>query len=204
MPQADFTRESEGVRRVYSRRFYGGDRYQRSRPAPMPAITPEKSSPTEYKSSIPSEPIPKMALDIPVTEGVEEPIREYTDPRDFLPVRDRSEFYDPKSELTTRSSAVSEENGSENYALREASVYPDVKVEQGKEAAPDDTPSDTESPMTDDAGEDNTENTEAFSLSLRNMTLEDMMLTGLLMMGSSGEYDDEIMLILGLILMIGA
>lgn len=40
--------------------------------------------------------------------------------------------------------------------------------------------------------------------SLRSMTLEDMMLTGLLMLGSSGEYDDEIMLILGLILMIGA
>lgn len=40
--------------------------------------------------------------------------------------------------------------------------------------------------------------------SLRSMTLEDMLLTGLLMLGSSGEYDDEIMLILGLILMIGA
>lgn len=204
MPQADFTKESEGVRRVYSRRFYGGDRYQRSRPAPMPAITPEKSSPTEYKSSIPSEPIPKMALDIPVTESVEEPIREYTDPRDFLPVRDRSEFYDTESKFPTRSSAVSKENGSENDALREVSVYPDVKVEQGKEGAPDDTPSDTESPKTEDDTGENAENTEVFSLSLRNMTLEDMMLAGLLMMGSSGEYDDEIMLILGLILMIGA
>ncbi len=42
------------------------------------------------------------------------------------------------------------------------------------------------------------------SLSMRNMTFEDMMLTGLLMLGSSGEYDDDIMLILGLILMMGA
>ena len=204
MPQADFTKESEGVRRVYSRRFYGGDRYQRSRPAPMPAITPEKSSPTEYKSSMPSEPIPKIALDIPVTESVEEPIKEYTDPRDFLPVRDRSEFYDPESEFPTRSSAVSEENVSENDALREVSVYSDVKVKQGKEGVPDKTPSDIESPKPEDSTEDSIENTEAFSPSLRNMTLEDMMITGLLMMGSSGEYDDEIMLILGLILMIGA
>ena len=204
MPQADFTKESEGVRRVYSRRFYGGDRYQRSRPAPMPAITPEKSSPTEYKSSIPSEPIPKIALDIPVTESVEEPIKEYTDPRDFLPVRDRSEFYDPESEFPTRSSAVSEENVSENDALREVSVYSDVKVKQGKEGVPDKTPSDIESPKPENSTEDSIENTEAFSPSLRNMTLEDMMITGLLMMGSSGEYDDEIMLILGLILMIGA
>ena len=154
MPQADFTKESEGVRRVYSRRFYGGDRYQRSRPAPMPAITPEKSSPTEYKSSMPSEPIPKIALDIPVTESVEEPIKEYTDPRDFLPVRDRSEFYDPESEFPTRSSAVSEENVSENDALREVSVYSDVKVKQGKEGVPDKTPSNIESPKPEyDTGE---------------------------------------------------
>jgi hypothetical protein len=39
---------------------------------------------------------------------------------------------------------------------------------------------------------------------MKNMTFEDMMLTWLAMLGSSGEYDDEIFIILGLILMIGA
>ena len=40
--------------------------------------------------------------------------------------------------------------------------------------------------------------------SVKSMTFEDMMLTWLAMLGSSGEYDDEIFIILGLILMIGA
>ena len=39
---------------------------------------------------------------------------------------------------------------------------------------------------------------------LKNMTFEDMMLTWLAYLGSSGEYDDEVFIILGLILMIGA
>ncbi|MBE6618362.1 MAG: hypothetical protein E7626_01095 [Ruminococcaceae bacterium] len=45
---------------------------------------------------------------------------------------------------------------------------------------------------------------ESVSEKMKNMTFEDMMLTWLMLMSSSGEYDDEILLILGLILMIGA
>lgn len=40
--------------------------------------------------------------------------------------------------------------------------------------------------------------------SVKNMTFEDMMLTWLAYLGSSGECDDEVFIILGLILMIGA
>lgn len=46
--------------------------------------------------------------------------------------------------------------------------------------------------------------TEDIGEKMKNMTFEDMMLTWLAMLGSSGEYDDEIFIILGLILMIGA
>lgn len=175
---------------MYSRRFYGTDRTQRSRPAPTtPQPSFERIEPIKKaaEKSV-SEPLPMMALDIPVIEDSEPAFIEYGDPKDFLP-----------------------------KALSRVSVYPE-------KAPQDPVIPDTQNDSTEDTEySENTETKESIDTlggisevseesyktddivrSVRNMTFEDIMLTGLLMLGSSGEYDDDIMLVLGLILMIGA
>lgn len=180
---------------MYSRRFYGGDRTQRSRPAPTPQTVFERVEPIAKKIVEPnvSEPLPIMALNIPVTEDREPGLIEYPNPKDFLPEAFESRSYSEVEEVS------------------EVSVYPD-KTPPTPEVpdAENDGSADTEikGESTDTLGSisDSTESADKtgdVAHSVRNMTFEDMVLTGLLMLGSSGEYDDDIMLILGLILMIG-
>lgn len=175
---------------MYSRRFYGTDRTQRSRPAPTPQATLEKAEPIKRMAEpTVAETRAIMALDIPFTEERDPDPMVYPDPKDFLP-----------------------------EALSQVSVYPEKAPQEPIiPETENDSRADTER---DDDIEIKEESTDAFSdvserstsddktadvaASVRNMTFEDMVLTGLLMLGSSGEYDDDIMLILGLILMIGA
>ena len=189
---------------MYSRRFYGGERTQRNRPSQALAMPSERTVPTEKKvERSTDEPVARMALNIPLTEeGLISP-KEYFNPRDFLPEANEISFYDSISENTADTdnaspSNVSDEISAENKAAEsiiEVSVYPEKSSE-----APD-TPDNTDDMQSSDDN-DNTQ-TEGTSLSVKSMTFEDMMLTGLLMLGSTEDYDDEIMLILGLILMIG-
>ncbi len=173
---------------MYSRRFYNTDRAQRSRSAPAPQSTLERArvtEKTEKSERNDTDTFPKWAVYIPVTDGTPNAPRRYLDPRDFLPEK---EFF--------------EENRSFGQNDGETSVYPEespmpptptVDVSENEQTGHDLPPDEN---VYGKMGE--------ISSSVRNMTLEDMMLTGLLMLGSSGDYDDEIMLILGLILMIGA
>lgn len=176
---------------MYSRRFYGTDRTQRSRPLPMPQTSFERSEPAKKpaEKSV-SEPLPIMALDIPLSEESTPVLAEYPDPKDFLPE-------------ATESRAYSESKGTSE--ISEVSVFPENTPEIPE--VPD-----TENDISANAGitedttdvSENTDETGDTWRSVRNMTFEDMVLTGLLMLGSSGEYDDDIMLMLGLILMMGA
>lgn len=168
---------------MYSRRFYGTDRAQRARPAQSsPQNTPEKVRVIEKNDRNTSDTFPRWAVNIPVTDGGYDIQREYPNPRDFLPEKENSENY-----IVPRAKRD------------EVSVYPESSpMPPTPEAEP------PESAQTDENLPANSNIYSDISSSMKNMTLEDMMLAGLLMLGSSGDYDDEIMLILGLILMIGA
>ena len=175
---------------MYSRRFYGGDRTQRSRPAPTPHTALEKTEPIKTRAEpTVAETRAIMALDIPVTEDREGEIIVYPDPKDFLP-----------------------------EALSQVSVYPDKapptpeapnlendgRADTGRDEAIEIKEESTDAFIDVSEGTKSADKTGDVVATVRNMTFEDMVLTGLLMLGSSGEYDDDIMLILGLILMIGA
>lgn len=159
---------------------------QRGRSMQAPAKDPESlKAPekiTEKKTQSISDTFPRWAVDIPVTDGVPDAPREQINPRDF----------------------TFEKEFSERRNEEFSSVYPEKEPVRPEVPSISETPEIGPREETFPAGADAYDKLEDISSSVRNMTLEDMMLAGLLMMGSSGEYDDEIMLILGLILMIGA
>ena len=213
---------------VYSRRFYGGERTQRSRPSPSAVYPSEKIVTAEKKvERNMEEALPMMALVIPVTEDGIDPPREYANPRDFLPESNERGHYDApqfwsdgrtdgtNSEDITLNNKKSEEKDRTSEFLREVSVYPDDKADMPMSPnfpsnMSDEADEGFDQPNGNPQDSDSSNNSDVYdkmgdvSLSMRNMTFEDMILTGLLMLGSSGEYDDDIMLILGLILMMGA
>ena len=196
----DFTEESDGGVRVYSRKFYGAERTQRNRPAVTVASPPVKREALERNPEIKTfptaaEPVSIMALDIPVTEEGITPPYEYTDPKDFLPEANENRFYSESVEVSEKIEAEKE---------TEATVYPEKAFEEAsEEAVISEIPKEkSEASDTADSSGD-VDNTGDIVRCVRGMTFDDMMLTGLLMLGGSGDYDDEIMLILGLILMIG-
>ena len=169
---------------MYSRRFYGGDRTQRSRVAPAPQTAVERVEPIKktVEPSV-SEALPIMALDIPVIEERNIDFK-YFDPKDFLPKALESVSY---GSLDERAQSL------------QVSAYPEEATE-----LPEFTEAENNSSENAPVKEESADTRGDVAYSVRNMTFEDMVLTGLLMLGSSGEYDDDIMLILGLILMIGA
>ncbi len=164
---------------------------QRGRPMQAPASAPEKTPPTEKRMQSLPDTFPRWAVNVPVTDSSSDAPSEQIAPRDFT---FEKEFSDMANEM---SASVYPEN---------IPTRPDINGAPETRDAPDISESNETEPREEGAfaNADVYEKLEDISSSMRNMTLEDMMLAGLLMMGSSGEYDDETMLILGLILMIGA
>lgn len=186
---------------MYSRRFYGGDRTQRSRPAPTPQTAFEKTEPIKKRAEpTVAETRPVMALDIPVTEDREPDFTVYIDPKDFLPEASESRFYSKSKEVSEVS--VYPENTPKAPEVPDSENDSRADTERGEDAEVKGESTDTFSDISGALA--SSDKTGDVAASVRNMTFEDMVLTGLLMLGSSGEYDDDIMLILGLILMIGA
>ena len=161
---------------MYSRRFYSGDRSRQSRaPHVMQPSNGTTAQNGTHAQSV-EDTAPGWALSIPLDNGAADSEKVRISPGDFAPER----------EISDERESINDAFASEN-----ASVYP-----ENESVNPQITES-TSDPMT-------LEEPVNIFAHMRGMTLEDMMLAGLLMMGSSGEYDDETMLILGLILMIGA
>ena len=141
-----------------------------------------------------------MALDIPVTEEREPNFTVYIDPKDFLPEASESRFYSKAEEVSEVS--VYPENTPKAPAVPDAENDSRADAERGEDT---EIKEESIGAFSDISGAfASSDKTGDVAASVRNMTFEDMVLTGLLMLGSSGEYDDDIMLILGLILMIGA
>ena len=129
-----------------------------------------------------------MALDIPVIEDSEPAFIEYGDPKDFLPKSlSRVSVYPEKA---PQGPVISD---TQNGSSEDTEYSENIETEES---------TDTLGGISD--RREDVDVKEDIVRSVRNMTFEDIMLTGLLMLGSSGEYDDDIMLVLGLILMIGA
>ncbi len=159
---------------MYSRKFYGTDRVGRRGAAQAPQSTPAKAPGVGSAAT-------RGDSDTFPRWAVNIPVTD--EGSDTEKIRIEPKDFLPEKEDT-------------------ASVYPErPPTESVPDASEDQTPETVEESPSESVGA--YEKT-AEMPSLRSMTLEDMMLTGLLMLGSSGEYDDEIMLILGLILLIGA
>lgn len=159
---------------MYSRKFYGADRVGRKGAAQAPQSTPAKA---------------------PVVGSVAAQGDSDTFPKWAVNIPFADEGSDTEKIRIEPKDFLPEKEDL-------ASVYPErPPTESVPEASENQIPETVEESPSESAGA--YEKT-ADMPSLRSMTLEDMMLAGLLMLGSTGEYDDEIMLILGLILMIGA
>ncbi len=108
-------------------------------------------------------------------------------PRDFSPMRENTPYF--ATETVTSDSEIlpeTEENGDKETETAEE-AFETTEISEISEESETETP----------------KNSENLLENIISLKFEDMLLTGLLLLGGSGNYDDEIMLIMGLVLMIG-
>lgn len=147
---------------MYSRRFYTGERFHRSR-------TPQSGEPIRSQgvAAVYSEPerektFPRYPIEATYKSAVAPPLFEVS-PRDFSPLSDRAQ--------------KKTDGGLQDLA--ESVISEPASIGQAPES----------------------ENTARSKI--KDMSFEDMLLSGLLMLGGTSEIDEEIMIILGLMLIIG-
>lgn len=144
---------------MYSRRFYGGERFRQSHMPQNPEPLPVKRSPAPEKKAASSDLFARYPTE--TERGKNPPMPRETEiyPRDFY----------PRSERALATPALS------------------LKEEPKDVSAASDRVSESATGLSD----------------IKNMNFEDMLLSGLLMLGGTSNIDEEIMIILGLMLIIG-